>query len=282
MSLPGLQHSLAHRPLLDRYFRSDVDPRETQVVLRRVATCSACRRRYERQLLFERVRPDGDDLRANRLWEAIRQSAGATVTSPPPARPTPSRHRVWVTAAFAAVGAMVLLVGGPYLLPGRQGADPVPRGAGDNRSPPPAIHLYRSTPDNRTERVGKTISASDGILVAYSNPAPELRYLLVFAVDDKKRLHWYYPPYQSLGVDPAAIPVRSGAVGVELGEEIRHSLEPGPLRVFAAFLATQRHVLETEALVQRALDAQAGPATAVVELPIPGATVTSLLLEVMP
>jgi hypothetical protein len=85
---------------------------------------------------------------------------------------------------------------------------------------------------------------------------------MVLAVDGRGGVHWYYPAYERLGEDPAAVPIRARALGVELGEEIRHPLPPGRLQVIALFLPAPRRVLDVErdvAAAKGSFGALAGP-----------------------
>jgi hypothetical protein len=69
---------------------------------------------------------------------------------------------------------------------------------------------------------------------------------------------------------------------VELGEQIRHPLQLGALRVFALFLPRPRSVLEVEAVVERDLAAQGGDVRALTRVGISEGVQASALLEVTP
>jgi hypothetical protein len=117
--------------------------------------------------------------------------------------------------------------------------------------------------------VAGTIHADDGILIAYSNPGTELPYLMVFAVVAQGAVHWYYPAYEQPGQNPGAPAIRTRALGVELGEEIRHALPVGPLRMVALFLRQPLRVEEVEGMVSEAWRSRGGSVTALETLPIP-------------
>jgi hypothetical protein len=238
-------HLLHGSQAIDRYFGGERDAPTVRAAMKRVRRCDDCRRRYERHLLFERARPpgSGDD----RLWRSIQVTASA-----PPARA--SRPRVaLLVAAFAGVALFVGVR--------RHTSDDgfVARGV-ETAAAAPALHLYRNVA-GRAEPVSESVRTGDGLLLAYSNPS-DLPYLMVLAVDGRGGVHWYYPAYERLGEDPAAVPIRARALGVELGEEIRHPLPPGRLQVIALFLPAPRRVLDVErdvAAAKGSFGALAGP-----------------------
>jgi hypothetical protein len=250
---------------VDRTF--DAAPRASSAAAMRahLAGCAACRRRYQRRLIAEAALPDGAQRAGDRLWREIQRVAAAP-------RRTPRR---WPLAVAAAVAASLVLVVGLV----RRGPDPVARG-GAGIAPPPALHLFQAVGGMATPAADR-IHASDGLLFAYSNPGAAYSHLMVFAVDEARRVYWFYPPYQRHGDDPQAVPIEPGRSGVELAEEIHQPLEPGPLRLFALFLPRPERVLAVEAAVARAY----GPGASVSEerpLGVPDARQESRLLEVAP
>jgi hypothetical protein len=192
----------------------------------------------------------------------------------------------WVRLGAAAVGAVVLLIVALPRSPSptHPPTSPEPVARGDERAVPPALHVFRSVSPHTTAALasGATIGAHEGLLFAYSSLDPAFTHLMVFAVDSKYGVHWYYPAYLRPGEDPPAIPIAPGRVGVELGEEIRHELPPGPMRVIALFLREPRGVLEIEALVRARLAEPRRPLDDDSPLPVRGAAQTSIMLRVTP
>jgi hypothetical protein len=284
-----------HGSLVDRYFSEPLGPEALSLMFERVWSCGRCRRRYERHLLFERARPDGDARHDERSWDAIARAAGAAPAGAAAASAAaqgaraPSRRGFAIlTASLAAAVALALpfiprhVLQGEPVPPPKKGiqSEPVPRGAVGVEAAPPSLHLYR-TREGRSEALQGELRAGDGVLVAYSNPSSDLGYLMVFAVDAAGGVHWYYPGYERLGEDPAAVPIRTRAFGVELGEEIRHELPRGELRMFGLFLPRPMRVLEVEALVGRAF-AQSGSPRTLERLELKEGEQTSMLVEVQP
>jgi len=279
-----------HRAQVDRLFDGRLGPAATAALLRRLWRCADCRARYERHLLFERVLPGGADRRDDRLWQTIARSADRDPRSRSSERPVeiaieiasaPPGRRWWMPlVATGALALIIIIASRPAGTPGP--SLPVSRGAVEETGAAPALHLYRTIGEHETAPIERSMRANDGILIAYSNPGPDLKYLMVFAVDTSGNIHWYYPAYERAGEDPPAALIRTGAVGVELGEEIRHPLAPGALRVFGLFLPRPWHVEQIERLVAEAWGMQGRSLTQLTALPVAEGKQVSHLLEVTP
>ena len=243
-------HALAHRRI-DHYFEGRLGPASQARMRRHLGRCADCRARYERHLVAEAALPDGDRRVEDRGWQGI--LAAAQVPA--------ARSRRALVPALMLAGAAALVVIVPLA---RRPSEPVERGW---RGGPagaalglPAVHLFRSLPGAKAAPVTDRIGVGDGWLIAYSNPGTDARWLMVFAVDEACGVHWFHPAYERAGENPAAVPIRTGENGVELGEEIRHPLHPGRLGVFGLFLREPLKVLAVEDVV-RARCAEAAPAS---------------------
>ncbi|HVR00855.1 MAG TPA: hypothetical protein VMT47_01875, partial [Polyangia bacterium] len=193
----------------------------------------------------------------------------------------------WLPLGAAAVGAAVILIVAMPRSPSppRSPTSPDPLARGDEGAvTPPELHVFRSVSPHTTAPLasGATIGPREGLLFAYSSLDPAFTHLMVFAVDSRYGVHWYYPAYLRPGDDPPAIPIAPGRAGVELGEEIRHELPPGPMRVIALFLREPRGVLEIEELVRKKLAEPRRPLESGSPLPVLGATQASIILRVTP
>ena len=272
-----------HGRQIDRYFAGLLSPAAVAAMFQRLWRCGACRSRYERHLLHERALPDGEARGQERLWRAIVASAGIEAHAATAARPAGDfQRRSFRLATLAGAGALaglMLVVVDARL---KRVPDPVARGAASVEATAPSMHLFRSVGEHHTEPVAETIRAGDGILFAYSNPGTDFSYLMVFALDTEGGVHWYYPAYEEPGQNPAAPAIRTHALGVELGEEIRHPLPVGPLRMFALFLRRPLRVEEVEGLVADAWRSGPRSVTALEKLPIQGGEQLSRLLDVRP
>ena len=267
---------LHHRREIDRYFRGELEKEATARMLARLWDCPRCRARYDRNLLFEQVCPDAERGAADRLWRSIEESADAALK--PVVAPAKVRWRRPLSALLllgaSAAAIMVLFA--------RTTSEPVPRGRPGATAREPAVFLYRSTGGHKAEAITRRVRPDDGVLVAYSNPTTDLKYLLVFAANERGDVYWYYPAYEKVDDDPAAVPIRTQAQAVELGEEIRHELKPGPLRMFAVFLSRPWRVRDVEKIVRRELADHRGSVRQLARLPFNEGAQSSFLLEVVP
>jgi len=285
-----------HRQRIDHYFTGQLGIGGEARLRARMGGCADCRARYRRHLVVEAAMPGGEERALDRLWSGILGAAG---------RPVPAAALGWMTASgsappslasrrarLALAGAFAVLAIGvvskrmvsiPHPTASNQ-SEPTARGALPSPSPAPAIHLFRTVSAHATEPVvgAGPIRARDGLLFAYSNPDAAFTHLMVFAVDQSYAVHWYYPAYQRAGDDPVAISILPGTTGTELGEEIRHRLRPGPLRVYALFLREPHRVLEIEALVRRSIEEPRRPLAEDTPLPLPDSAQPSVLLQVAP
>jgi hypothetical protein len=284
-------HAL-HAHQVDRYFAGTLRPAATIEMFRRLWRCGACRLRYERHLRHERALPDGDARGQERLWDSIVASARAEAHPDRSVHPAPAvqgrsmgrsarSFRPLLLGASAFAGVLLLVAVSAHLKPA---SEPVARGTIAEEASAPNVHLFRTVGDHQTELVTETIHRDDGILIAYSNSGTELSYLMVFAVDVQGGVHWYYPAYEQPGQNPAAPAIRTHALGVELGEEIRHPLPVGPLRMVSLFLRRPLQVAEVERVVSEAWRSNGGSVTTLGTLPLPTGAGEQLsrLLEVTP
>jgi hypothetical protein len=120
----------------------------------------------------------------------------------------------------------------------------------DTALPTPSLTVLH-TAGGAAEPVRGAIAASDGLLFSYSNPGATYSYLMVFAVDRHRRVHWYYPAHQNAAENPEAVPIDRQRLGVELREAIRQPLPPGRVELHALFLARPASVREIEAQIAR-------------------------------
>jgi len=187
--------------------------------------------------------------------------------------------------AGALASLLIVVIAGHDAVIRRRPAvgEPVARGELPATPQAPALHIFRSISDRAAEPIGAgPIHAGDGLLFAYTNPDPGLPHLMVFAIDAGYGVHWYYPAFQRAGENPEAVPILPGTTGTELGEEIRHALRPGPVRIYALFLREPHRVLEIETLIRQVLEGPRRLSTDATRLPLPGSAQPSILLEVEP
>lgn len=272
-----------HHRAIDRYFEGRLDA-EGEVVMRaRLERCAACRAHYDRHLVVEAALSGDGSGATDRLWRSIQRAAPV---APVRAGRRASTPRLALGGAVLGAAA-ILLVAIPRLdsspTRGPMITDPVPRGNADAVNTP-TLHVFRSVSAHAAEPLadGASIRARDGLLFAYSSSDPALTHLMVFGIDVAYGVHWYYPAFLRAGDNPEAVPIVAGGQGIELGEEIRHDLPPGPLRIVALFLREPRRVAEVEELVRANVAGPRRTLDAPVSLPVPGSVEPSVMLRVVP
>lgn len=114
------------------------------------------------------------------------------------------------------------------------------------------IKAYRLGKAGKVHRISKTIRFDDELLFSYNNAKQgSFTHLMIFAVNKAGNVFWFYPAYEHVDTNPAAIEVKSGATDQELPTKIQHNLSPGPLYIYGLFLHEPMTVRRIEALVAK-------------------------------
>jgi hypothetical protein len=170
----------------------------------------------------------------------------ARLAEPEPSSSKRGRPWMWTLSAAAAL-AGALFVG---LAP--QPADSEFRaksgGVATDGSRWAGVQIHRVSDTGKSERLKDRLTARDGLVFSYSNlgPAP-FDYLMIFAVDARGKVSWYYPAYERHGTDPSAVPIGKSASESRLPDLVRHDHAPGPLAIYGLFAKHPVRVSEVEA-----------------------------------
>jgi len=242
--------SCRERRLVDAHFAGRIDPRDEQRLRRHLEGCAACRERYERQQMLSVVDPG-----ALPFEERMGRGLGLRRRR---------RAVVWPLVALSAAAAAALLVVFWPGLTGRE-AELGVRGGGGGRAPLVRLVAYRIAEGRRASFLGESIAPRDELAFAYVNRAGK-RYLMVFGVDERRRVYWYHPAWQDAATSPRAVPIRPGADLRELPHAVSHDLAGDSLTLCGVFLDRQLTVKEVERLLRRHPTGR---------LPIPGALQTT-------
>jgi hypothetical protein len=255
------------RSRIDRYFVRGLSPRAEQAMRQHVARCARCRRRYEANLAAEAALPGGALLAEQRLWQGITGAASA----PDTARASLRARRFMLAGAFSAATLVAVVWFSPWRE--RQPGGLVERGSHEDEAlhRTPSLQIFRRGEASVPEPVRDTIHGGDALMFAYSNPGRRYRFLMVFGVDDHRRIFWYYPAYERDVDAPRAIAIQAERLGVELGDAVTHALVEGGLRVYGLFLEDSATVSAIEMLVAHELAHQAGDSTKEAVFPVAGA-----------
>jgi hypothetical protein len=137
------------------------------------------------------------------------------------------------------------------------------------------IRIFRVSGDALPVRVKNQITLGDGLVFSYTNlGARPFEYLMIFAVDARGSVRWFYPAYECARSDPTAFGIARAAEAT-LPELIHQDFEPGDVSVYALF----SHEALPVSAVERWLAESHGKLTA---LPVKDATLQTFELEVVP
>jgi hypothetical protein len=219
------------RRLVDRHFELRLDAAGERRLREHLSDCAACRRYYERWQLFEKLDPAASDPQERLAFAlGLRRSAMRRWRRPAWALPA---------ALVAAAACVALLVMRPRPAPEFQARGIVAE---------PRISAYRVLPNGKSSVLGDSMRANDELAFAYDNTRRATR-LMIFGVDDRQHVYWYFPAW----VDPAKSPVAvSITVGRhELPEAVAQHLEVGTLTLYAVFTDKATTVRDVEGSLGR-------------------------------
>jgi hypothetical protein len=121
------------------------------------------------------------------------------------------------------------------------------------------------------------LGAESGLAFAYANMGRKQR-LMVFAVDEGRRVYWYHPAWRSPAEDPTAVAIERDDALHEIPQAVAHRFAGRRLQLFGVFLDRALSVRAMEGLVARAPADERGR----IELGVAGADVTRLDLNLVP
>jgi hypothetical protein len=120
------------------------------------------------------------------------------------------------------------------------------------------VRLYAQQQTLVALGAGSRITAQSALTAGLRNLASEPAYLLLFAVDAKRAVHWIAPEYTSAGSNPEAFPIAPARAERLLpSSAVFDDLALGGLRVVALISKTPLHVSDIEALPPGELSAEA-------------------------
>lgn len=145
---------------------------------------------------------------------------------------------------FAAAAAIALLVSAGLLLT-RSQESPAPEDEfrvksaapeRDTRSRWIAFNAFRLSEKAQPEQVRDSLHPNDGLLFSYTNLGPKpFSYMMIFGMDDHRRVYWYYPAFLDAKDNPTSIPIDRDVSRAGLREVIAHPYAEGSLTLFALF-----------------------------------------------
>lgn len=244
----------ATRPIPDEvlaaYLDGEVTPSESAMIQAELVDSGSTRRRLEelRDIRDALANPI-DDIEELDLVDSLDRALDGVA----PARPRRSWLRSWYTISAAAAACLATM--GAARLLGRRSDDDIRAKSSTlaAKAQFADIQAYRVAPGAKAVRLGTRMAASDGLVFSYTNLGHEAyEYLMVFGVDARGEVRWFFPAYEDESANPQSIHIEKGRVGVELRETIYHRFAPGLLTIHALFTPSPLLVREVEARVQAA------------------------------
>ena len=220
---------------VDRHFEGRLDVADERAMRAHLPACAACRTRYERQLVLEAIDPVA-------LGPQKRIARGLGLGTP--ARVQIARWAVPAAAALAMAAALLLVLG--LRAPSRGFTA---RGAGTTGSGD--LFVYRAVDHGQPVRAGASIGPHDELAFAYENPSAKA-FVMIFGVDEHRRIVWFYPAWSSEREEPVSIRADRSSGRHRLAEAIAHDLEGRSLEVHVLFSDEAMSVRTVERLVASA------------------------------
>ncbi len=170
----------------------------------------------------------------------------------PMAAPRAARILAWCGALAAAAAALLLFtkLHGPVASGGADGEFAARGGpVVASLARDVGVQLYGQQQTLVALRGGSHIAASTPLTAGLRNVAREPAYLLLFAVDARRAVHWIAPEYTSAGSNPESFAIAAASAERLLPTTaVFDDLAPGGLRVVALISKTPLHVSDIEAL----------------------------------
>jgi len=232
------QSSCDGERLVGDHFRGQASLNGERRLRTHLGSCAACRELYHRHLLLAAVDPGGAVPRKVRIGRGLGLMAKGHGER--------SRLRAWGRWAFPAAA----LAMGAVLIFGRaptRQAELMPRGQPLSSQ----LLVYEVPAYGRVHPVTSQMERDSSLAFAYANISHR-RHLLVFAVDEQRRVYWYYPAWSDGRENPKAVPIGRDDVIHELPQAIFHRVGGPRLELFGVFCDEALSVRDMEASVARA------------------------------
>lgn len=246
--------------LLAAYLEGEVTRHEAAHIEGALESCATSRRHLEelRQIRQALAAP-APEIESLDLVAAVRNKAQ---TQTPPTRlrrRTPTFSALAIAAGVAALAFGVAVL--PENLPSAGSPEFRAKAASDTTLQDrwTGIRIHRVVAHKTPERVTDSLDRNDALLFSYTNLGPDpFEYLMIFAVGADRRVHWFYPAYETASEDPRSIDIEPGSA--QLADAIEHDYSAGRLEVYALFSHQPEQVSRIETwFSQRAQPLEAAP-----------------------
>lgn len=212
--------------LVDRHMAAHGSPADEARMRAHLLGCAECRAYYDRHLLLARLDPYA-------MAAEERMARGLALSRS-------KRLRPWVLAgSLVAAAGFALIAARPSNRTGEMQA----RGT-VTHDDAPRLFIYRAEGD-RLVPVVQRMARGDELVFAYRNPHGK-KYVMVYGIDEGRRVYWFHPQWTNAQEDPHAVLAHPGSEPTRLLEAIRHPIEGRVLRIHASFLDRSVSVKEAE------------------------------------
>jgi uncharacterized membrane protein YphA (DoxX/SURF4 family) len=280
---------------LAAFLEGEVTRSEAAEIEAQLRDCAVSRRRLDRlDELRGALTAVPEELDGVDLIDGVRQAIAAApplggvdvvddvrrvIAVAPPREDVRARRTVWRrTATFAAAAVVMAVVAGVAVWRSA-GPAPVEEGVRAKSAAPGVaedrwvgIDVFRLGDDGLARPLGNAaqLRSGDGLVLRYTNLGREpFGYVMVFAVDAARAVHWYYPAYEVAGSDPTSVGIQRGN-SIALEDAVRHDLPPGPLIIYGLFTRAPLGVGAVERTVAAVIAHGDWDAAAPPRLPIEG------------
>jgi hypothetical protein len=245
-----------YRRLIEAHFGGRAWPAGETVMRTHLVSCADCRAHYDRHLHLAAVDPQGAIPRRERLARGLGLAA--------PAR----EPRRWVLLAGSAVAACAFAFA-------MFGTRPAVQSRGAQTRPGSQLLVYAVTEGSAAPVVSEVRAGSE-LAFAYANISHRRR-LMVFAVDDDRRVYWFHPAWQNAAEDPVGVAIAADDAVHELPQAVYHPFSGGRLQLFGVFMDGTMSAREMELAIGRSPSDEQGQ----LRLSLPTADVSRLDLRVV-
>lgn len=244
---------------LSSFVDADLPPEQLGRIEKHLELCSACTKQV--MALSTLIADIGAPLPLDPPLDVAAHVASVMQRlDTPVAAPRGARLLAWCGALAAAAALLLLLA--KLQAPQARGPDGelMARGgpAVASLSRDVGVQLYAQQPTLVALSAGSRITTKTALTAGLRNLAREPAYLLLFAVDAERAVHWIAPEYTSTGSNPEAFPIApTNTERLLPSSAVFDDLAPGGLRVVALLTKTPLHVSDIEALAPGELGAPA-------------------------
>lgn len=231
------------RALIDAHFRGDISSKDERRLREHLTDCSACQAHYRRRQILAQLDPE-----APAPEERLAKGLGLTYEADRENEEQESSKLLWpmIASALAVAAALIFVLRSPHDDGFRsRGSIGTTEAIGQAAS---TISVYRVS-DRTLLSTSGSFRRDDELAFSYDN-ASHKPYVMIFGVDEKGRVYWFYPAWTDESENPMALKTDPEATSVALPEAIKHRFQGSNLTVHGLFLENPLTVRDVEAALR--------------------------------